>query len=74
MLVNSCSLPSHDINLKGKTAQITIAFDSKLITATYDRENSIIDGDAEKIIDVADVWTFARELGSGNPNWVLIAT
>lgn len=63
-----------DIILKNKTAQITMAFDSKLITATFDRENKLIDGDAEKIVDVADVWTYARELGSGNPNWLLVAT
>ncbi len=63
-----------DVQIRGKTANITVAFDSKLITATYDNSRQLVDGDPEKIVSVSDVWTFARDIGSNDPNWRLVAT
>lgn len=56
------------------TAQITVRFISKLVTATRDRSGTVIDGNAEKVTDVTDVWTFARDISSRDPNWKVIAT
>jgi predicted lipid-binding transport protein (Tim44 family) len=60
--------------LRTRTAQITIRFVSKLITATRDRSGTVIDGNAEKVTDVTDVWTFARDVSSRDPNWKVVAT
>jgi predicted lipid-binding transport protein (Tim44 family) len=60
--------------LHGKTAQIVVRFLSKLITATRDASGKIVDGSPETVADVTDVWTFARTLGSRDPNWQLVAT
>jgi predicted lipid-binding transport protein (Tim44 family) len=60
--------------LRGKTAQLTIRFVSKLITATRDRSGAVTEGNAEKVTDVTDVWTFARDLSSRDPNWKVVAT
>jgi len=56
------------------TAQITVRFVSKLISATRDRSGTVVDGSAEKVTDVTDVWTFARDVSSRDPNWKVIAT
>jgi predicted lipid-binding transport protein (Tim44 family) len=56
------------------TAQITVRFVSKLISATRDRSGTVIDGNAEKVTDVTDVWTFARDVSSRDHNWKVIAT
>jgi predicted lipid-binding transport protein (Tim44 family) len=56
------------------TAQITVRFVSKLVSATRDRSGAVIDGNAEKVTDVTDVWTFARDVPSRDPNWKVIAT
>jgi predicted lipid-binding transport protein (Tim44 family) len=56
------------------TAQITVRFVSKLITATRDRAGAVIDGSAEKVTDVTDMWTFARDVSSRDPNWKVVAT
>ncbi|MFJ5488863.1 Tim44/TimA family putative adaptor protein [Hansschlegelia beijingensis] len=58
----------------GRTAQITLRFVSKLITVTRDRGGAVIDGSPTEIVDLVDVWTFARELNSRDPNWRLVAT
>jgi len=59
---------------RARTAQITIRFVSKLITVTRGRSGNIIEGNAEKVTDVTDVWTFARDISSRDPNWKVVAT
>ena len=60
--------------LRGRNAQVTVRFQSKLISVTRDKNGNVIDGNAEKVTDVTDVWTFARDVSSRDPNWKLIAT
>jgi len=60
--------------LRGRVAQLTVRFHSKLVTATRNKDGNVIDGNAEKVADVIDVWTFARDLSSRDPNWKLVAT
>jgi len=63
-----------EAELKQGRAQITVKFVSQLISATRDRAGQVIAGDAQRITEVTDIWTFAREIASRNPNWQLIAT
>lgn len=58
----------------GKTAQLSVRFVSKLISATRDRTGAVIDGSPTEIADLVDVWTFAREINARDPNWRLIST
>ncbi len=60
--------------LRGRTAQITVRFVSKLVSVTRDRSGTVIEGNAEKVTDVTDVWTFARDVSSRDPNWKVVAT
>ena len=60
--------------LRGRTAQITVRFHSKLVSATRDKNGNVVDGSADKVTDVTDVWTFARDASSRDPNWKLVAT
>jgi predicted lipid-binding transport protein (Tim44 family) len=60
--------------VRNRTAQITMRFLSKLVSATRDRSGAVIDGNAEKVTDVTDVWTFARDVSSRDPNWKVVAT
>ena len=63
-----------EAEMKAGTATISVKFESQLISATRDKAGEVISGDPQKITDVTDVWSFARELGSRNPNWRLVAT
>jgi predicted lipid-binding transport protein (Tim44 family) len=63
-----------EAELKNNIAQVTVKFVSQLISATRDRTGKVIAGDAQRIREVTDIWTFAREATSRNPNWRLIAT
>ncbi len=60
--------------LSDKTANVTIKFVSKLISATRDKDGTLIDGDPKKVREVTDIWTFMRDVSSRDPNWRLVAT
>jgi predicted lipid-binding transport protein (Tim44 family) len=60
--------------LRGQAAHLTVRFVSQLVSVTRDRSGNVIDGNADKVTDVTDVWTFARDLSSRDPNWKLVAT
>jgi predicted lipid-binding transport protein (Tim44 family) len=60
--------------LRGRTAQVTIRFVSQLVSVTRDRNGAVVEGSPDKVTDVTDVWTFARDLSSRDPNWKLVAT
>lgn len=60
--------------LRGKVAQLTLRFVSQLVSATRNRNGNVIDGSPDAVTKVTDIWTFAREVTSRDPNWNLIAT
>jgi predicted lipid-binding transport protein (Tim44 family) len=63
-----------EAELKNGMAQLGIKFVSELISATRDKAGEVITGDPKRIKEVTDIWTFAREVASRNPNWKLVAT
>ncbi|MEP2703690.1 MAG: Tim44/TimA family putative adaptor protein [Roseibium sp.] len=60
--------------LKGTTSQVTVKIHSQLISATRDKDGEVVDGDPAKVTEVIDIWTFARDTTSRDPNWKLVAT
>ncbi len=63
-----------DAQTTKKTANVTVRFVSQIISATFDKDQNLIDGDEEQIVEVIDLWTFSRDLRSRDPNWKLVAT
>ncbi len=63
-----------DASVRGGSEQVTVRFVSELISATRDKDGNVVDGDPSKVSEVTDLWTFARDVGSRDPNWKLIAT
>jgi predicted lipid-binding transport protein (Tim44 family) len=63
-----------ETEIKNRTAYVTVKFVSELISVTRDADGEVIEGDPKKVREVTDIWTFAREVASKNPNWKLVAT
>lgn len=61
-------------DMKNGEAHVTLRIVSELISATRDSAGAVIDGDPETVAEVKDVWTFARDTRSRDPNWKLVAT
>lgn len=63
-----------EASVKGGIAEITVRFVSQLITVTRDAQGQVVEGDPARVSDVIDVWTFARDITSSDPNWRLVST
>ncbi|QRI63027.1 Tim44 domain-containing protein [Shinella sp. PSBB067] len=59
---------------KDSEANVTLRIVSQLISATYDKAGELVEGDADTVAEVNDLWTFSRDIRSRDPNWKLIAT
>ncbi|MCG6206138.1 Tim44/TimA family putative adaptor protein [Rhodopseudomonas sp. HC1] len=60
--------------VRDHTAQLTVRFVSQMISVTRDKAGAIVDGSPDKVADITDVWTFARDISSRDPNWKLVGT
>lgn len=60
--------------VNGRIIEVTVKFESELISVTKDAQGHVIAGHANAVDQVTDIWTFARDAGSRDPNWTLIAT
>jgi predicted lipid-binding transport protein (Tim44 family) len=60
--------------LRDHIAQLAIRFVSQMISVTRDKTGTIVDGNPDKVADITDVWTFARDTTSRDPNWKLVGT
>ena len=63
-----------EAEVKNGAAYITVKFVSELVSVTLDAEGEVVEGDPKKVREVTDIWTFARDTTSRNPNWRLVAT
>jgi predicted lipid-binding transport protein (Tim44 family) len=59
---------------RDRAAQLTVRFVSQMISVTRDKAGNIVDGNPDKVADITDVWTFARDTASRDPNWKLVGT
>ena len=59
--------------LRGNAASVTVRFISDQVNLTTGRDGAIASG-AEAVVELNDVWTFQREIGSTDPTWKLVAT
>ena len=57
-----------------RAIQVTVDFVSEIITCIRDKEKKIVSGSPDKIKTIYDTWTFSRDMGSTNPNWLLVST
>jgi predicted lipid-binding transport protein (Tim44 family) len=55
-------------------AEVTVRFVAELTSVVRNASGEVVEGDPNAIKRQRDVWTFARRMGSNDPNWVLVAT
>lgn len=55
-------------------ARISVRFVADIAAVTRDAAGHVIAGSLDDAIEVRDVWTFVREIGSTSPDWVLDET
>lgn len=58
----------------GPEARVTIRFQTQQVSVVRGRDGAVVDGDAEQPAEVVDLWTFARDTRTRDPNWLLVET
>ncbi|WP_134680995.1 Tim44/TimA family putative adaptor protein [Paracoccus ravus] len=68
------ALASAEFNAATRQAEVSVRFVGEMIIATRDAAGQVVDGDPKAARKQRDTWTFARQMGSNDPNWQLVAT
>ncbi|WP_439105276.1 Tim44/TimA family putative adaptor protein [Celeribacter marinus] len=63
-----------DFDKSSNEGEVKIRFVAELISSVHDASGNLIEGNPAEIKRQKDIWTFAREMGSNDPNWQLVAT
>lgn len=63
-----------EAELDGRTSLVTMKYVSEQVNVTREEDGSVADGDPSAVARITDIWTFARDVDSSDPNWTLVAT
>lgn len=72
--VRDMSLAEATFDPASGVAEVTVRFTGELSRAVRDKAGVVVEGSPTTIIKQRDSWTFARRMGTGDPNWQLTAT
>jgi predicted lipid-binding transport protein (Tim44 family) len=63
-----------EAHMEARTAFVSVRFVSDQINVVKDADGRVVEGDPNQTAELVDVWTFARNTRSRDPNWLLVAT
>ncbi|WP_373489432.1 Tim44/TimA family putative adaptor protein [Blastomonas sp.] len=63
-----------DAEYDAPTARITVRFDADIAAVVRGADGELIAGSMTDAVSTHDLWTFARNLRSDDPNWLLVET
>ncbi len=72
--VREMKLIDAELDAQSNEAELTMRFVAELTSVVRDKAGEIVEGNPNEVKRQKDVWTFARVMGSNNPNWQLVAT
>jgi predicted lipid-binding transport protein (Tim44 family) len=64
----------HSARLDGRTARIAVRFTADIAAVTRDKDGQVVSGSLDDAIESVDIWTFARDVNSADPDWLLDET
>jgi predicted lipid-binding transport protein (Tim44 family) len=63
-----------EATLERGVAIITVRFEADIAAVTRNSEGQVVAGSLSDAVQTRDMWTFRRDTGSRDPNWLLIET
>lgn len=63
-----------EATLERGVAIITVRFEADIAAVTRNSERQVVAGSLSDAVQTRDLWTFRRDTGSRDPNWLLIET
>lgn len=72
--VRELKLENATLDPDTKEAELTIRFVAEMTSAVRNKDGEIVEGSVKDIKRQKDTWSFARTMGSDDPNWLLVST
>lgn len=72
--IREVTLQDAEFDRNTREGEVTIRFASELTSVSRDPSGAVVEGSKTELRRQRDVWTFARAMGSNDPNWQLVAT
>jgi predicted lipid-binding transport protein (Tim44 family) len=72
--IREMKLTAADFDSKSKEGEVTIKFVAELTSVVRDASGEVVEGNPDEVKRQKDVWSFARVMGSADPNWQLVST
>jgi predicted lipid-binding transport protein (Tim44 family) len=63
-----------EATLERGVAVITVRFEADIAAVTRNSEGQVVAGSLSDAVQTRDLWTFRRDTGSRDPNWLLVET
>ena len=63
-----------EATLERGVAVLTVRFEADIAAVTRNSEGQVVAGSLSDAVQTRDMWTFRRDTGSRDPNWLLIET
>ena len=68
------SLLDSEFDESSRLGEIKLRFVGEMTSVVRNADEEIVEGTVGEIKRQKDIWTFARKMGSNDPNWQLVAT
>ncbi|MBR9843194.1 MAG: Tim44 domain-containing protein [Rhodobacteraceae bacterium] len=72
--VREMALHDAEFDPVSREGEVSVRFVGELTHVVRDRAGDIVEGDERQVKRQKDIWTFARAMGTNDPNWQLVAT
>jgi len=63
-----------DVRVDNGTALVSVRYEADISAVTKDKDGTVIAGSLVDAVPTIEVWTFARDVRSRDPNWLLVET
>lgn len=67
-------LALHDASFEHGEGEVAVRFVGELTSVVRNKLGEVIEGSPTEVKRQRDIWTFSRQMGSSDPNWLLVAT
>ncbi len=57
-----------------EVAVVTVRFEADIAAVTRNKDGEVVAGSLSDAVQTRDLWSFRRQIGSRDPNWLLVET
>jgi predicted lipid-binding transport protein (Tim44 family) len=72
--VREMTLQEASFDTQSRLAEITVKYVGEMTSVVKNTDGEVLEGSPTTVKRQKDVWTYARTMGSDDPNWQLVAT